>query len=117
MIDLLKEQVYHGNMVSSIATDNLDQSDNSDGSLDSCSVSMTTKNLDSQDSIITQLSLLQQQLSSQQHRQSQHLKYTINEVSILAVNYILGIESHQPLHTAFMICNAKNALLIVTKIE
>ena len=78
MIDLLKEQVYHGNMVSSIATDDLEESD-SDTSLDNCSVAVTT-NTDSQDSILTQLSLLQQQLASQQHRQSQHLKYTINEV-------------------------------------
>ncbi len=101
MIELLKEQCYHSNMVSSLATGPLlDYSYHGDvetspgsspiamatgiqelpmaTSIDS-SVAMETR-MTSHDSIMTQLSLLQQQLTSQQTQQSQQLKSTINEV-------------------------------------
>ena len=78
MIDLLKEQVYHGNMVKSITTDDLDSSELDDSALDNCSLTMVTS-MTSQDAILAQLSMLQQQMASQR-QQSQLLSYSISEV-------------------------------------
>ena len=103
MIELLKEQCYHSNMVNSITTNPLlDKSHHGeDQTSPGCTspVTMTTNNqelsmttsvcpgvametrMTSHDSIMTQLALLQQQLMSQQTQQSQQLKSSIAEVS------------------------------------
>ncbi len=78
MVDLLKEQIYHGNMISSVATPDVSGTQIDEG-LQNCAVTLTT-NMESQDAIMTQLSLLQKQLASQHQKQSQQLNYSLSEV-------------------------------------